>query len=329
MTRFPPSDHFDGRRFFNPGVDTDKNLAQFLSWVMSNQRQAWPKRVQYEPHPPPPERAEPGTIIASFVGQSTFLLQVSGCNILTDPMFSDVASPFERAGPRRARVPGISLDDLPPIHLILLSHNHYDHLDLPSLRVLQDRWRPTIVTGLGVGSYLRRKAVADAVELDWWQTWDGPPDLRVHFVPAQHWSRRGAFDRRKTLWGGHVVESATGRVFFAGDTGYGPHFTEIRERLGAPDIALLPIGAYEARWFMLVQHMNPDDAVRAHLDLGAKLSIGMHFGTFQLTDEAIDEPVRALEAARLAHGVPQEAFRVPDFGAPIRWRRAEQSAAAS
>ena len=329
MTKFPLSDHYDGQRFFNPGVDTDKNLREFLSWVSANQRHPWPKRVDNQPHPPPPARAEPGTIVTTFIGQSTFLVQVPGCNMLTDPIFSEVASPLASAGPRRVRPPALTLADLPPIDLVLLSHNHYDHLDLPSLRQLQARWRPRIVTGLGVGSYLRRKGIPDAVELDWWDSVDHGPDLRIHFVPAQHWSRRGAFDRRKTLWGGHFVESSAGRVLFAGDTGYGAHFSEIRRRLGAPAVALLPIGAYEARWFMLVQHMNPDDAVVAHLELGAELSLGMHFGTFQLTDEGYDEPVRALRVALKERGVPPETFLAPDFGAPVRWQKAERSVAAS
>jgi L-ascorbate metabolism protein UlaG (beta-lactamase superfamily) len=326
MTPYPLSDHFDGQRFFNPGVDGDKSLGDLLRWVLANQRQRWPKRLINPPRPRPAIRAEPDTIITTYVGQSTFLVQVPGCNILTDPIFSEHASPVPGAGPRRVRPPALKLDDLPPIGLVLVSHDHYDHLDLPSLRTIQERWRPKIVTGLGVGAYLRRKGISDAVELDWWERFEHGAGLRTHFVPAQHWSRRGMFDRRKTLWGGHLVESSAGTVLFAGDTGYGPHFSAIRKRLGSPDIALLPIGAYEPRWFMMSQHMDPDDAVRAHLDLGAGLSIGMHFATFQLTDEGIHAPVEALETARTNERIAAEEFIAPDFGIPIRWRQTARSA---
>jgi L-ascorbate metabolism protein UlaG (beta-lactamase superfamily) len=205
---------------------------------------------------------------------------------------------------------------------VLLSHNHYDHLDLPSLRALQKRWNPPIVTGLGNGRYLARHGVRNAVELDWWEAYEPGAGMRIVYVPAQHWSARGLFDRRRMLWGGHVIEAPAGLVYFAGDTGYPAHFSAITQRLGAPDIALLPIGAYEPRWFMAQQHMNPEEAVRAHLDLQAKLSIAMHFATFQLTDEAIDAPVAALAVARSALGVAAEAFRVPEFGETLIWRRA-------
>ena len=312
------SDHFDGRRFFNPEVSTDRSFAEIRRW-RRGERSLWPERVENRRYDPPPAAVGPGELVATFIGQATFLLQLDSINILTDPVFSDRASPFGRTGPKRVRDPGVALEDLPPIHLVLLSHNHYDHMDLPSLRRLKRRWDPLILTGLGNGRYLARRGLGRCEEFDWWDSSRPRPGVTVTFVPAQHWSRRGLFDLRRTLWGGFLIETSSARVYFAGDTGYPAQFRAIRERLGAPDLALLPIGAYEPRWFMAAQHMNPEEAVLAHLDLGARLSVAMHFGTFQLTDEAIDAPVEALAAARARHGVPPEAFRVLDFGESLRW----------
>ena len=318
---WPRSDHCDGVRFFNPRVDTDKNAADLQHWRRTRVPASWPARVANGTFPSPPDDAGPGEIVATHIGQATFLLQLGGLNLLTDPMFSDRASPLRWAGPRRVRDPGLAFDRLPRIDLVLLSHNHYDHMDLPSLRRIRRHWRAPIVTGLGNGRYLRRHAIGGAIELDWWEATRPREDVRITYVPAQHWSKRGFFDRRKMLWGGHVVETPAARVYFAGDTGYPGHFREIRERLGPPDLALLPIGAYEPRWFMGPQHMNPDDAVRAHCDLAARHSLAMHFATFHLTDEAIDAPVAALDEALRTHGVAPHAFRVPGFGEPMRFGR--------
>lgn len=311
------SDHFDGKRFFNPNIDTDRSLGDLWRWRRSRRPTAWPVVVTSVEHPPAAPVVHDGGIVSTYIGQATFLIQCAGFNILTDPVFSVRASPLGWLGPKRVRDPAISMDRLPPIHLVLLSHNHYDHMDLPTLRDLHTRWAPKIVTGLGNDAYLAVRGVGGAVALDWWQDCEPLPGMRVTFVPAQHWSSRGLFDKRATLWGGHVLQSGEGRLYFAGDTGYPAHFSEIRQRLGEPDVALLPIGAYEPRWFMGPQHMNPDDAVRAHLDLGAHLSIAMHFATFPLTDEGIDEPVRDLDQARLHHGVAPERFIVPEFGRPV------------
>lgn len=315
-----PSDHFDGARFFNPGVNLDKSLGDLLRWRWTGQRTPWPKHQAIAPTSVPPASARRGEILVTLVGHSTVLVQVEGCNILTDPMFSNRASPFSFVGPQRARAPGIAFDDLPRIDLVLLSHNHYDHLDLPTLLRLRDRGPPVILTGLGNGTLLARHGIGNVIELDWWQACTPARDIDVTYVPAQHWSSRTPFDRRRALWGGHVVETAAGRLFFAGDTGYGPHLKEIG-KLFEPDIALLPIGAYEPRWFMSGQHMNPSDAVRAHRDLGANLSLGIHWGTFQLTDEAIDAPLRALVSARQDARIPDDAFLAPEPGTTMVWRR--------
>src|SRR5918911_4949434 len=302
------SDHFDGRRFFNPGVRIDRSLADLLRW-WAEPKSPWPARRENRRHAPPPRVAEPGEPVATFIGQATFLLQLDGVNILTDPVFSERASPLRFAGPKRVRDPGVAFDDLPPIHVVLLSHNHYDHMDLPSLRRLARRFDPLVLTGLGNARYLARRGVANVVDLDWWEAIRFGAGPGFAFVPAQHWSKRSLFDQRRTLWGGFAIEGSA-RVYFAGDTGYPAQFRAIRARLGAPDLALLPIGAYEPRWFMGLQHMNPDEAVRAHLDLGARVSLAMHFGTFRLTKEAIDAPLEALAQARLTHGVPPDAFRI-------------------
>jgi L-ascorbate metabolism protein UlaG (beta-lactamase superfamily) len=193
-------------------------------------------------------------------------------------------------------------------------------MDLPTLRRLRERWNPRIVTGLGNARYLARKQITGAIELDWWERCEPKTGLGVTYVPAQHWSSRTLFDRRRMLWGGHMIESPQGRVYFAGDTGYPGHFGEIRNRLGPPDIALLPIGAYEPRWFMAPQHINPEAAVRAHKQLEARLSVAIHFGTFRLSEEAIDDPVAELKAALSAHEIPSAQFRVPEFGETFYWR---------
>ena len=289
-------------------------------WRRQNRRTPWPASVGNPPSPPPPMEVTKDEIAFTFVGQATYLIRTPEAVLLTDPIFSDRASPLRFAGPRRVRPPGIPVADLPRVDLVLLSHNHYDHMDLPSLRLLRDRWKPTVVTGLGNGGYLERKRLPGAIELDWWESVE-QSGLRITYVPAQHWSSRGLRDRRHMLWGGFVIESAAGRIYFAGDTGFFSGFDAIRSRCGAPDVALLPIGAYEPRWFMAAQHMNPAEAVEAHRILAAKRSLGMHWGTFQLTDEGIDEPLRALSAAKAAAGVAPEEFSTPAPGETFLWQR--------
>jgi L-ascorbate metabolism protein UlaG (beta-lactamase superfamily) len=214
---------------------------------------------------------------------------------------------------------------LPEIAAVLVSHGHFDHLDLPTLRRLEKRFRPLFLAGLGQGTLLRGSGLTRIQELDWWHSWRMPPPagggdgLEVIFTPAQHWSARSFLTRNRALWGGFWLQHGALKAFHAGDSGLGPHFPLIRERLGRPDVAFLPIGAYEPRWFMCHQHMNPDDAVQAHLELNAATSVGMHFGTFQLTDEGIDEPARALAASLQARGVRKELLVVPRFGETIRF----------
>jgi L-ascorbate metabolism protein UlaG (beta-lactamase superfamily) len=285
-------------------------------WKMLREpRTPWPASVAVTQQRPP-RPATGADIVLTFIGHSTFLIQTRAVRIITDPVFVDRASPVQFAGPRRVRKPGVRLDDLPPISLVLLSHNHYDHCDLRSLATIRERFRPVVVTLLGNAPLLKSAGLDRIEELDWWQPSITAP-VPVSATPARHFSARTPFDRNRALWGGFAVDLGGHRLFFAGDTAYGSHFREIRKRLGTIDTALLPIGAYEPRWFMQHVHVNPEEAVQAHLDLGAARSIGMHFGTFRLTAEGIDEPLTALAEARADAGLSEAEFRTLDFGESI------------
>ena len=319
MSTFPVSDHCDGEHFFNPrGRPQARAFSALPKWwaqkLFLGQGTAWPKTVPASRRPQLPAALAPGELAVTFIGHSTFLLQTVGLNLLTDPMFSQRAGPFSWAGPKRVRPTALALTELPRIDVVLVSHCHYDHLDLPSLRWLARERRPLIVTTLGNQAWLERQGIGNVVELDWWQAHRCMPELEITCTPAQHFAARTPWDRNRTLWGGFALHTAAGRVYFAGDSGYCGAFKEIGARLGPPDLALLPIGAYEPRWFMMPVHMNPEESVRAHLDLGARRSLGMHFGTFQLTDEGIDEPLRALAEARSRHGVAAADFATLEFG---------------
>jgi L-ascorbate metabolism protein UlaG (beta-lactamase superfamily) len=297
------SDHFDGRRFFNPTPPAQQPFSA-VPRMLLEKRTPWPAHVDVPLRKPPALDGAAAT--ATFIGHATFLIQTAAGNILTDPMYSQRASPLSTVGPRRVRQPAIAFDDLPPISTILLSHNHYDHCDLPTLRKLASS-DPIVVTPAGNGRLVRSAGLRRIEELDWWQD-ARTPVVPMTLTPAHHFSARTPFDRNRALWGGFLLVAGGKRIFFAGDSAYAPHFLEIRRRLGPFDLALIPIGAYEPRWFMGAVHMNPAEAVQAHLDLGAPKSIGMHFGTFQLTNEGIDEPLRALDEARRANQIPEDRF---------------------
>jgi L-ascorbate metabolism protein UlaG (beta-lactamase superfamily) len=281
-------------------------------------RTPWPARIDEPPRRPP--GLDGAVAVVTFIGHATFLIQTAAGNILTDPMYSRRAGPLNVLGPRRVRQPAVPFDDLPPISVVLLSHNHYDHCDLRTLRALARRFDPVVITPVGNGALVRSSGIRQVEELDWWQKAKSfaPP---VTLTPAQHFSARSPFDRNRALWGGFMLEADRTRIFFAGDTAYASFFRDVRERLGPIDLALLPIGAYEPRWFMQSVHMNPAEAVQAHVDLDASESVGMHFGTFQLTTEGIDEPRRALEEACRARNIPQSRFRTLPFGESLRLER--------
>jgi L-ascorbate metabolism protein UlaG (beta-lactamase superfamily) len=313
MTR-EKSDHFDGRRFVNPGGAVAQPFSA-VARMLLEPRTPWPARVDEPPQPSP--GLDGAAAVVTFIGHSTFLIQTAAGNILTDPMYSERAGPLNVFGPRRVRQPAVPFDGLPSISTVLLSHNHYDHCDLRTLGMLGERFDPVVVTPLGNGALVRSSGIRRVEELDWWQE-AKTSALPITATPAQHFSARGPLDRNRALWGGFMLAASGARIFFAGDTAYAGFFHEVRLRLGPVDLALLPIGAYEPRWFMQTVHMNPAEAVQAHLDLEASESVGMHFGTFQMTTEGIDEPLRALENARRARNIPPSRFRTLRFGESVR-----------
>ena len=266
-------------------------------------------------------RAPTNHFAVTWIGHATALVQIGNTRVLTDPQFSERAFFVQWMGPKRRQPPGVALADLPHIDIVVISHNHYDHLDEDSVRALnaQAGGPPLFVVPLGLERWFTGIGITNVRALDWWDHVD-VAGATVTLTPVQHWSRRTLSDTNESLWGGYVVEGrshdVTRRFFFAGDTGYSAqHFREIGARFGPIDLALLPIGAYEPRWFMRPQHVNPEEAVLIHRDLRAKLSVAVHWGTFQLTDEALDAPVTDLAAARTKLGVPDDAFIVLRHGA--------------
>src|SRR5258707_602487 len=292
MTR-QTSDHFDGRRFLNPGGTAGQPFTAVLRMLLES-RTPWPARVNEPPQRPP--GLDGAAAVVTFIGHATFLIQTAAGNILTDPMYSQRAGPLNLLGPRRVRQPAVRFDDLPSISIVLLSHNHYDHCDLRTLGMLAERFDPLVVTPLRNGALVRSSGIRRVEELDWWQDAKSVA-LPITLTPAHHFSARSPLDRNRALWAGFMLVAGGTRIFFAGDSAYAPFFRDIRERLGKIDLALLPIGAYEPRWFMQAVHMNPAEAVMAHLDIGAPDSVAMHFGSFKLTHEGHDAPLRALKDA--------------------------------
>lgn len=314
----PVSDYYDGKRFHNiiPVMRTYSNKrGKIFKWMFSRKRRSWPKNLPVTLNTNISPRIYTGQgMHITFVNHSTFLIQIDGINILTDPTWSERASPVSWAGPRRARKPGVLFDDLPRIDAVLVSHNHYDHMDIPTLRELNNKFHPRIYTGLKNKSYLNKHGIKNVHEMKWWQSEKLTDKIILYFVPAQHFSARFLDDRNKTLWGGFYISAPSGKIFFAGDTGFGPHFKQIKEKLGKPDVSLLPIGAYKPRWFMKPVHLNPDEAVQAHLILNSRNSIGIHFGTFQLADDRIDDPAKDLKKTLIKYKVSEKKFIVPEFG---------------
>lgn len=311
------SDHFDGERFFTPdgppmpgSFNSLDGLKNFLKWQSAREKGPW-RPYRDEPFgPPPPRDVGPGAMRVTFINHATTLIQLDGVNVLTDPMYSRRSSPTSLAGPERVRPPGIRFEELPRIDAVVLSHNHYDHLDVPTLQRIAETWpRVQIFAGLGNRAFLASKGI-ESLELDWW-TSRTVGDVTITSVPNQHFSNRGFSDANGTLWSAWVLTGSKGRAYFGGDTGYGPHFSEISTRLGPMRLAVLPIGAYRPEWFMGAIHMSPAQAVQAAIDLHAGLAVPMHYGTFSLADDGEDEPVAALQTALLTRPAP---FKVLGFG---------------
>jgi len=319
MSRYyhgPVSDHFDGERFFDAHSVPPRSRGDLLRWLVDrNFRASKAKWPAWAPSPcadRPPARVEGAAWRISYVGHASFLVQTAGLNMLLDPVWSKRASPLRFVGPKRVNDPGISFADLPPIDVVLVSHAHYDHLDLATLSRLAAAHRPRVVAPLGNDAIMRRHDPAIAAEAyDWDHRVEIGAGVKVTLVPTRHWSARNLSDRNMTLWASFVIEGPGGRIYFVADSGYGGgrHFRSARERHGPFRLAMLPIGAYEPRWFMRDQHMNPAESVQAFIDCGAELALGHHYGTFQLTDEAIDAPPAALADALGKAGIPPSRFR--------------------
>lgn len=313
------TDHFNGTHFFNPEpghpnpVHRRGSLLRLIRARMSRDPAAWatwPARIQNKPYP----RPLPAQPSVTWIGHSSFLLCLEGLTVLTDPVFSERCSPIRFAGPKRVRAPGLALDELPQIDLILLSHNHYDHMDIASLRRIRKRFPAAhIVTSHGNAAYLQFQRLPGATELDWWET-TTVHNAHITATPARHFAARTLWDRNKTLWAGFMLNHHGRKIYYAGDSGYTKFFGEIHHRLGAPDLALLPIGAYAPREMMASVHINPAEAVQAFQDLHASRAIGMHFGTFQLTAEPIGAPEHELALALAEAGIAPEAFFTLDVG---------------
>lgn len=304
----PLSDHFDGKKFRNPGNVRPQQLRDVFKWMMNRRRGKWieDKSENYGKRPLDHEK---NGIRITFINHSTFLIQVDGLNIITDPVWSARVSPFTWAGPKRMRLPGIKFENLPRIHAVLVSHNHYDHLDIPTMRLIFGAHHPQIITPLGVKQFLDNERIAGSQDLDWWQQAKLSDSVTVQSVPAQHFSARGAFDRDATLWCGYMLKTSKGNIYFAGDTGYNDKtFKEIGDRTGQIRVSLIPIGAYKPEWFMSPIHVSPDEAVKIHMDVKSRFSIGTHFGTFPLADEAQNDPINDLKIALTKYQVNEETF---------------------
>jgi L-ascorbate metabolism protein UlaG (beta-lactamase superfamily) len=306
------SDHFDGSHYFNPDLHEERGFWDLVKWKLGGTPKKWPDHVPNITYDRPVLK-ENEKALFTFINHASFLIQTEGFNVLTDPVFSERVGPFLWIGPKRVREPGLKLDELPPLDVVLVSHNHYDHMDRESLLALDGKFHPLFLVPLGEEKRLKEWGIQNVKELDWWQEVK-IREATITLTRVQHWSNRSIGDKNKNLWGGYMVKTPRMKFYFAGDTGYGDHFTETFSRLGAPDVALLPMGAYEPRWFMKIHHMNPEEAIRAHQDLQARKSIGMHFGTFQLTDEGYDDPVIDLKAAREKLQIKEERFQTLDQG---------------
>ncbi len=312
---FKESDHYSQEtdKFFNTTVKADKGLYSFLRWKLFTTPAKWPEKIEIDPKPSLLSPKSLNDVNITFVNHSTFLIQINGYNILTDPVWSERVSPVSFAGPKRVHPPGVTIEELPKIDIVLISHNHYDHLDIESIKKLEKKFSPAFFVPLGDKELLKSAGVQKVFDLDWWNKVNFN-NIDISFVPTQHWSARGIFDRFDSLWGGYVVAWNGHKIFFGGDTGYSKHFKSINSKFGPMDISLIPIGAYAPRWFMQTMHMDPEEAIWAHKDLKSRYSIGMHYGTFQLTNESIDEPKTKLGMHLKKEGISPETFLLLPIG---------------
>ena len=314
----PISDHFDGEQFFNPGHAYPQSFGRLMHLYAREDWAKWPDEVPALPPVQPQPRVPGATARVTFIGHASWLIQVAGLNIVIDPHWSERASPVGFAGPKRANAPGIAFNDLPHIDIVLVTHNHYDHLDMPTLTRLWQRDRPRLITPLGNDAIITADVPGyDAKAVDWGDSVDLGNGVVVHTEETLHWSARGLRDRRHALWSSFVIATPAGNIYAVGDTGFGngETFRKVARRHADIRLALLPIGAYEPRWFMGAQHMNPAEAVEAFKLVGAKQALGHHWGTFQLTTEAYDLPPRDLAAALATNELPADRFHAVRPGA--------------
>jgi L-ascorbate metabolism protein UlaG (beta-lactamase superfamily) len=297
----PASDYFDGRRFRNLSEGEIAELAftrkQMARRMVDGKKPEWEHRACVPTVPA--RRVEGDMIVTTHINHSTVLIQTQGLNILTDPIWAARPSPLPFVGPKRFQAPGVRLADLPPIDIVLLSHNHYDHMDIATLKYLHEHHSPVILTPLGNSAYLSRNGIQGATDMNWGDAIDLTDSVRVVCVPAQHNTERWITDANRTLWGGFVIETPRGNIYFAGDTGYGPFLKRIQNAY--PDgfvLGLLPIGAYAPRWYCKPVHTDPDEAFAIKRELKVEHALAIHYGTFQLGDEPQDEPVERLERLR-------------------------------
>ncbi len=297
----PISDHSNGRRFHNldPNIKP-KGVLDLIKWRLTAKHEKWPDVVLNEYSDTPPDRVYGDEIRISFIGHASFLIQTQGLNIITDPLYSERCSPFDSRGPKRVAEAGILFEKLPKIDIVLVSHNHYDHLDTATLARLVQHSHPEIITPLGNEHPINSSSKdANVKTLDWYENIEVANGIKVYLEPAQHWSARGIFDRNKALWGTFIIDTPKGQILFIGDSGYNKGmFENIGKKFPNIRLSLIPIGAYEPRWFMSPIHMNPEEAVKTHIDLGSQHSVASHFATFQLTDEGYEKPEIALGLAK-------------------------------
>ncbi len=304
------TDHFDGKTFKNLGGIKAKGFKDVLTWSFNRDQGEWKKIESLAVYPEIQNRLNDGEWKVTFVNHSTFLLQIGEMNILTDPIWSERTSPVQFAGPQRFVPPGIKFEGLPPIDVVIISHNHYDHLDVSTVKRLEKEHSPQFYTPLGVSQFLIDLGIKISHDMDWWEETGISDSIGLVCVPAQHFSGRGTFDRDKTLWAGFVIKTNSGKIYFAGDTGYGEFFKTIGDRLGPFELSMIPIGAYKPSWFMSPIHISPQEAVKVHQDVRSKKSISMHFGTFPLADDGIDDPTNDLKKGLKMYGVSEEDFLV-------------------
>jgi L-ascorbate metabolism protein UlaG (beta-lactamase superfamily) len=307
----PKSDHFDGTKFYAPEKIERKNWLAVAKWRFTADRQEWPEWVDIKPDTPP-ATIKGDELRVSFVNHATVLLQTQGMNILTDPIWSKRCSPLSFIGPKRVNAPGIAWNDLPKIDLVLISHAHYDHLDLPTVKKLVARDNPLVVVPLGVDTIIRKQNPNAKLQVLDWGQWAKVGAVTVHAEPTQHWSARTPWDANESLWASYVVDTGKDKYYFGGDTGYasGKIFKDIGKKYGSFRFAMIGIGAYEPRWFMKQSHIAPFEAVEIYKDINAQYAMPIHFGTFQLSDEGHDQPVQDLNAALEKAGISQEKFKV-------------------